>query len=315
MPWTAPPHDRARELREQLSPELQRAAVEAACEAAGLPAADLAPFPTGSDVVWAAGAHVVKLSAPCWADEIAAEERLLRHVAGRLSLATPTPVASGRVDGWPFVVTTRVEGVALGEVWAGLERGERARLAGELGRATRELHELPTPCAPGGDDGWAAFWADCRAHVVARHARGDVPEALLAQVEPFLARFPDLDGGARATLHTELLDQHVLAAERGGRWELAALLDFADGRVGPPEYEFAAPVEFVFRGEPGLLRAYLRAYGEDEAALDDARPARLLAWALLHRFGSLARMLRAVGAPAPRDLDELARRLFGVAPA
>ena len=104
----------------------------------------------------------------------------------------------------------------------------------------------------------------------------------------------------------------MLVAERGGRVVPCALIDFADGRLGPPEYEFAAPVEFVLRGEPGLLRALLTAYGDDPAALGPARSERMLAWALCHRFGSLARMLRAVAPARPRSLAELARTLYGL---
>jgi len=66
---------------------------------------------------------------------------------------------------------------------------------------------------------------------------------------------------AGVLLHTELLDEHVLVEERGGRYELSGLIDFADGRVGPAEYDFPAPVEFLFRGQPGLLGFFLRAYG------------------------------------------------------
>ena len=138
-----------------------------------------------------------------------------------------------------------------------------------------------------------------------------MPTGLADAIPDFLAEH-DLATEPRVPLHTELLDQHVLVSERGGRPVPSALIDFADARLGPAEYEFAAPVEFVFRGEPGLLAAYLRAYGERGSALGPARSERMLAWALCHRHGSLARMLAAVAPAAPRSLPELAARLYGV---
>jgi hygromycin-B 7''-O-kinase len=302
-------HDPARELREQLSEDSWRAAAAEALAAHGLPADGLAPFASGSDVVWGTAAHVVKLTAPRWTDEIEAEARWLRHVHGRLGVATPEVIGVGALGGWPYLVMTRVSGVALGSVWPSLDRAERLRLAADLGALARELHALPLP---GEEDGWEAFFAECRRDVRARHARGDVPAPLLDQIDLFLAEVGPLDGDRRAVLHTELLDEHVLVEERSGRVELAALLDFADGRVGPPEYEHAAPVEFVFRGEPGLLRAYLLAYGEAPAALSPTRSGRMLAWALSHRFGSLARMLRAVAPREPATLGELSEDLYGL---
>jgi hygromycin-B 7''-O-kinase len=156
-------------------------------------------------------------------------------------------------------------------------------------------------------DGWTDFWRGCRSDVARRHARPGASEALVAEIEAFLAGVGELDASGRALLHTELLGEHVLVEQRSGRHELSALIDFADGRVGPPDYEVAAPVEFLFRGERGLLGAFLEAAGMPS---DDAGAERRLAWALCHRFGSLARMERAVEPVRPASLSELARLLY-----
>ena len=309
MTWTPPQHDPQRELRDHLPASGWRDAVAAICARHGLGGAPLEPFPTGSDVVWSAGGHVVKLTAPLWADEIEAEARCQRQVAGRLGVATPEPLATGELAGWPYVVMTRVPGVALGEVWPGLEHAERLRLAAELGALVRELHGIEVADQA---DGWDGFWQRCRATVTERHSEPGVPGELAAQIGPFLESAGELVDEPRVLIHTELLDQHVLVEERGGRYGLCALIDFADGRVGPAEYEFPAPVEFIFKGEPGLLRSFLSAYGLPEHELTPERSERMLAWGLLHRFGRLLRMLRAVEPVRPATLPALARRLYGL---
>ena len=106
----------------------------------------------------------------------------------------------------------------------------------------------------------------------------------------------------------------LFVEERDGAWQLSGLIDFADGRVGPAEYDFPAVVEFVLRGERGLLPAFLLGYGGygDCDRRDPVRSAeRLLAWGLCHRYGRLRRMLSAVSGEA-RDLGQLAERLYAV---
>lgn len=307
MSWSPPEYDRTKELREHLPAEGWRAAVAAIAQRHSLGHSlgqkGLAPFASGSDVVWAAGDSVVKLTAPVWASEIEAEERCLRAVAGRLSVQTPEVVARGELAGWPYVVMTRVAGVALGELWPALDHAGRVRLAADLGRLVAELQAIDVGALP---DEWDAFWRGCRGGVRERHARGAVPEPLLEQIEPFLASVGELDARGRRLLHTELLDEHVLAAPRSGQVELCALIDFADGCVGPPAYETAAPVEFLFKGERGLLGAYLEALGQAGETCAEER----LAWALCHRFGSLARMLEAVRPAQPATLSELSMLLY-----
>jgi hygromycin-B 7''-O-kinase len=160
------------------------------------------------------------------------------------------------------------------------------------------------------DDGsWPAFLEERRRGVVEHHRKLGLSEVWLARLEPFLDSVP-LREGRPVFLHTELLDEHVLVLEREGRWELAGVLDFADSRVGDPQYEIAALVEFIFRGEPGCLPGCLRAYGWDEQDLNHEGGRRLAAWGLLHLFGNLPRVLAVAGDPEPADFDELAERVY-----
>ncbi len=306
MTWTPPEVPAGSELRALLPEAGWRVAVGEVAARHGLAMEGAAPFASGSDVVWGLGGAVVKLTAPAWDWQIEAEAHWLGQVAGRLPVATPAVLARGELAGWPYVVMTRLPGRALGEAWPSLSRAERLRLAADLGETTRALHDLEVA---GDAVGWDAFWATCRADVAARHARAGAPAHLVEAIPAFLERH-DLATGPRVPLHTELLDQHVLVEERGGRLELSGLIDFADARLGPAEYEFAAPVEFVLRGEPGLLRAYLEAYGEPPSTLGPDRPARMLAWALSHRYGNLPRMLDAVAPAVPADLGQLAGLLY-----
>jgi hygromycin-B 7''-O-kinase len=302
--WVPPPR-RNIKVRDHLPLREWVAPLREICARHALDARALEPFASGSDVVWCAGDVVIKLSTPAWSAQMESERRALAHAAGRLSVATPRLLCHGELAGWPYIVMSRVAGAPLADVWPGLDARDRRRLARELGALLRELHALG-PCTP---DDWPAFWSRCRTDLARRHAEPDAPPELVRAIEPFLAAQAELDGPERLFLHTEYLDQHVLVDDARGRWEPVAVIDFADTQTGPPWYDFAAPVEFVFRGERGLLRAFLGGYGVDPDGTD---PERMLAWALAHRLGRLARMLEAVAPAAPRDLRALARLLYAV---
>ena len=306
-----------RELRDHLPHSDWRAAVQRIAERHGLGAAGAHPFASGSDVVWPAGDAVVKLTDPAWRWQIEAEARALEHVAGRLPVRTPRPIALGELEGWPYVVLERVPGRALAEVWPELGTDARRDLARDLGQLVRALHDLPLDGLP---DDWDGFFGVCLAGLPERLRAPGVPDALVDGVPAWLDAHGLRDelgqrGRPRVFLHTELLDQHVLDERRSGRWVPAAMIDFADHRVGPFEYELPALVEFVFRGERGLLGTFLRAYGLPEDGLDAAYGERLLAWGLAHRYGSLRRMLGCLGGDGGEPvagLGELAARLYAL---
>lgn len=307
MGWTPPKWDPKAELRPQASWDHWRAAMIVIADRVGLPAAGLTPFSSGSDVVFGGEGYVIKLTAPAWEEEIQTEHAVLGYVAGRLPVTTPEPLALGELEGWPYVVMRRVPGTAVAAVWPTLGRAERLRLAAELGALTAALHALPPPAAADRPPGWAGFLQSCEESADSRHRA-------LGTSAAWLARIPELLAAPRpdkplVLLHTELLGEHVLAQEVGGRWRLSAALDFADGRVGHPDYEIAAPIEFIFRGEAGCLGTYLDALGWSPAERADAGP-RLAAWGVLHRFGCLPRALKAAGDPPPGDVAELVARLY-----
>ena len=278
----------------------------------GLPTEGLVRFEGGSDIVWAAGDRVIKLSDPRWGWQIEAEADWLVRVDGRIGLQTPRLLAADELEGWPYVVMTRIGGRPLGDYWPDLPREDRVRLAGDIGRFVRALHSLDVTDAP---RTWAAFWADCEQRAPERDLHDPrLPEGaehLAREVPGFLESVGPLEGAPHVALHTELIDQHLFADLRDGRVELSGVLDFADGRVGPAEYDFPAMGDFVFRGESGLLRECLQAYGYRANELTPELTRRLLAWGLTHRFGLLRRMLLALGPRRPRDLNDLAELLFG----
>ncbi len=316
----APTDDDLRALRTDAGRLARVADVVAARH--GLPRGEVAPFANGSVPVVALGAaQVLKLYPPADTSHAEVERAALEAVAGRLPLATPEPVAAGTLDGWSYLVMTRLPGRPASEgredglpgtfPWRTIPRARQHALLERLGAAIRALHALPVAdLSPVLRPDWAGFLAAQRAGCVAHHRARGADEAWLARLEPFLAGTP-LAPARLALLHTEVMLDHVFVAEGPDGWALTGLLDLEPAVVGDPDYELAAVGVFVCRGDRALLGAFLDGYGVARAD----RPAlarRVLAHALLHRYAHWPLYLRLLPAPAPgEDPSDLALRWFG----
>jgi hygromycin-B 7''-O-kinase len=304
-PWQAPTFTPPGSIRDAAPLSHWRQAAELTAQRHNLTDHLLRMTESGSDVVIEGKQYFFKMTAPDFFTELTTERELLTYVEGRLPVTTPKIVAAGELEGWPYLWMTRVEGTPLAKLWPTLTYEARLDLAAQLGELVAALHRLPLF---GDSAGWPTFLQRFVDSAPTRHSKPTTPEALSARVADFLARVSRPEAPL-VLLHTEVLDEHVFASFDGTRWKLSAMIDFADGRVGHPEYEFPALVEFIFRGETGLLKTFLRAYGWGPSRFENYSE-RLLAWGLIHQFGSLPRMLRVLGAPLPTSLEELASRLY-----
>jgi hygromycin-B 7''-O-kinase len=127
-------------------------------------------------------------------------------------------------------------------------------------------------------------------------------------VDDFLARWTPSDDGQLALLHTEIMREHLLVERFEDGWHISGLFDFEPAMLGAREYDLAAVGIFLTCAEPGLLRAFLVAYG---AEIDDELPLRIMAYALLHRYSNLRWYLERLPVPDHGgDLERLARTWF-----
>jgi hygromycin-B 7''-O-kinase len=309
MRWSPPTLQHDRPLRDEAPESVWRFAMTHIAKQHELWPCELEPYTRGETVVYSAGEYVIKLTVPSCRYQIDSEVSCLPATHGKLSVATPELFAHGEISDWPYVIMSKIPGFALADVWPKLGHERRRQMARKLGLLCHELHALAPEGFP---DGWPEFWRSVSRQVGARHATRGGPPSLLAAVDPFLGKIGELRAERVVPLHTELIDEHVYVEERGGELVPCGLLDFADARLGAPEYEFGALVEFVFRGERGLLREFLLGYGIEENRLTPEFSEVLLAWSLCHRFGHLGRMLALVEPEVPDSLEELAERLFCV---
>ena len=239
----------------------------------------------------------------------------MAHEAFRADPELPVAglVGEGRFDAdWTYSVVRFIPGISLRDAWEALAPAALDRQMVWVGRFMRRLHDLPVPQRPHELD-WAWFQGMLRWHIRNAvdylSAFGSLAPHLVAQVPDWLpahAELIDVPLGPRL-LHADLKDEHVLGTLADGDFRPAAVIDWGRTMVGHPYYELGPTFRRVCHSRPDLLARVL-----DAAALpgrgDPAFPRLALAYLLLHAADSFKGSRDAVEA---RDLDELARRIFG----
>ncbi|HEY6312945.1 MAG TPA: aminoglycoside 3'-phosphotransferase/choline kinase family protein [Streptosporangiaceae bacterium] len=285
-----------------------RPGVERLCQILGVDASDLTRFTAGSRPVYAAGDVVLKLFPPVatWPDR-RVEAAVLAAAQGRLPTPTPQVHAAGEHDGWGYVLMSRLPGVPLDTVWDKLSAADRARLAAQLGETIAALHQLPPPQISGWwPADWRGFVARQRAQCVGEQCALGLSALWADQIPAFLDAVA-LPSGTPVLLHTEVMRQHLLAAEGpAGTWRLSGLIDFEPAMRGEREYEFVSVGVFLAEGDARFLARTLTAYGYRPDQLGPDLRRRLLAWGILHRYSHLRWWMRRLPEPAQPTLDALA---------
>jgi len=301
------PVDLSREAYRELrrDPSRWRDAVVAVAARHGLVAG--APRPLGGSNLVAAvdGDRVVKLFPPFLRYQWAAERLALGAV--RIALPTPALLHEGELDGWTYLVMTRLDGESLQDVWPRAPHAQRSDLLAQIGAVIADVHRLdPGPIA-GLGPAWDDFVRTQRDGCVARHRRLGLPGPLLAGIDGYLERTAPLlpRGEPDVILTGEYTPENLLVGPDG---RLAGMIDFGDVWSGPADYDLLGPATFMAGGDPGHLRALLRGRGRRE---DPALRDRLMALLLLHRHSDLGLQVQIDGwRERAATLDELAALIF-----
>ena len=230
---------------------------------------------------------VIKFFPPMVAGDGAREAAVYRLLDGRVPGASllAAGVFPDRID-WPYLVVSHVSGAAWREIGATIAPMQQEVILQTMGRAVRRVHETPL-----GNEGWtsSARWGDFISHSLSEidlrlqrdtsfsPALIDDLISLLSTIDWFASR-PRL-------LHADLTADHLLLGERGGRWAMTGLIDWADAMVGDPYYEWVALWFDLCRREARLFRAFWRGY-DPAGEWQPLSTQRLLAFTMLHRFGT-----------------------------
>lgn len=280
----------------------------------GLPDGAWEKIPQGANALFGLGGEViVKLVPPNWRRQGDKEILVAPLLEGKLSLQTPRLIGSGEIDNWVFVITSRLAGVLLADVWPSLDLEQKRAIMVQTGHVLRELRAVAFDEDIAIKVDWPSYLQDLTAACLARHQRRNMPAGLLGQVLPYLEAAGDFAAaGEPRFIHMDIHPWNLMAKQEGGRWKLDGLLDFGDAIVGHSDrFELLTPLLFMAQGSPVLLKALLESYG----GMGDISPSvlqrQLTACMLVRPDSDVMFCMRQVPATGPRDTwGQIAAQMF-----
>jgi len=259
-------------------------------------------FPDGENPVFGLGTSMVlKLVPSIWAAIATREVEMLGLLLPHDHIPAPRLVASGELEDWHYVVSTRIGGEPLHRIWGKLAQDERLAITAKLGRLLADLHALPSKEVNPGGITWREF---CRSSFANWTNRRDFPRlspALQADGPRYLA-----DHGAAvaaapcALLHGDLAPENLHVRQAGNGWEIAGMIDFGNAMRGDPWFDLTAPSILLHSGDRVIVHALLDAYAQSRG-FDIAviRPS-LMVGTLIHPMGDLPECLALVPGASER---------------
>ncbi|MBI3729038.1 MAG: aminoglycoside 3'-phosphotransferase/choline kinase family protein [Burkholderiales bacterium] len=289
-------------------------ALEHLQQAFELPPGPWEKIPLGANALFGLGNNViVKLVPPNWRRQGDKEILVAPLLEGKLSLQTPRLIASGEIDNWVFVISSRLQGTLLADIWPSLDIQQKRSIMMQTGEVLREIRNVRFDADIAIKVDWPVYIRDLIAGCMARHQRRKMPEGLLAQVMPYIEAAGDFaTAGDLRFIHMDIHPWNLMAQQEQGLWKLSGLLDFGDAIVGNcDKLELLTPMIFMAQGNPLLLQSLLEAYGEVDEVEASTLQQQLTAYMLIRPDSDVAFCMQQVPGSGPRDTwEQVAVQMF-----
>lgn len=299
----------AADFRRRFSDDVWQQAAVIICDRHHLPYTSLRRSPQGENIIFFVDEQlIIKIFAP-FRQSYLREKAALEYAQGKLDIETPAILCTGELEGWSYLVMTRLSGVPAREAWLEMELHERIEVVSGLGAALKSLHNYAAPLSqPALNRDWQGFIErQAKTSVERQRACGANPEWLESLPDYIDARLELLPAEYEpALLHGDVHLGNLLLAQENGCWKITGLFDFGDSFCGFHEYDFVAPGVLMAQGSRELQRAMLLAYGYQESQLDLNLRARLMLLTVLYECSDLRKYaLRLTPEAVTFTLDEL----------
>ncbi|QWG18922.1 aminoglycoside 3'-phosphotransferase/choline kinase family protein [Bradyrhizobium sediminis] len=252
----------------------------------GLPCTTPQPFSNGTNLVVGLDSRLIlKIFPPFLRSQFVSEQISLAQLRGRLSVPVPEIVLEGERDDWPYLVITRLPGIAGSESWPALPEEEKERVLAQIGAAIAEVQRIPCGELSRIEPGWDRFMRGQIEGCRARHRRLGLPQQFLDGLDDLLSDAEALVAleAPPVILTGEYIPENFLLSCEGGSWRLSGLIDFGDVMTGRGEYDLLGPSAFMTAGMPRRVRSLFAGFGYSSADIDFTLKRRLMALLLLHR--------------------------------
>lgn len=274
----------------------------------------LTPIESGSNLLALSGDDaVIKLFPPLLRYQYQSERIALQLLEARLTVPTPQVLADAEIEGWPYLVMTRLQGVGLATVWDRCEEAEKCAILRDVGALMAQVQCVAPGALASLHPPWSEFLSRQTQQCQARHRDRGLPQALLSDLDRYLERTASaLPIDAPSVLLTgEFTPENLLMQQQTDGWKISGLIDFGDSMAGFGEYDLLGPGTFMASGNSARLKALLAGFGYTGASLNASLSQRLMRLLLIHRHSDLRVQVKIDGwQTRVKNLDQLEQLLW-----
>ncbi len=232
------------------------------------------------------GSHYLKIFGPTSERQFHVERSVLRMLEDHNSIPAPRIVAEGeRTQIPPYLILTEVLGSTAEDVWDALSRSEQLAIARELGVIVAAIHQLPQQDLLAVEQQFGGKREHVKAEQERLIAQIKATETLSMQGRDNIIRFLKVEARRHLDIpskltHCELAHNHLYLSRETGKWKVAGFIDWADAKLGPPEWDVTFLWFWTFSRDCEAMRECLQTLYTD-GRLPDRFARRCLA-AILH---------------------------------
>lgn len=313
------------------------------CARAQLPCDSIESGYPGSNAVFVVNRHqpsqraVVKIYAPFCHEDYSFEREIHVLFERTPELGAPQLIAHGQLANpgqqaahgrqavrsvhqagsvWPYVVLSFVPGEPIREARDNIDVRSLLDIAEDLGRRLRHLHAIPLSTV-GALDATRAVWQRYAQQQIVRATAAlrretALPDRVIDRIPAFVNTVLAEQGTPELVLVSgDVTEDHVMLQRCGNSWTISGLIDFADARAAPREYEWVALWFSALDRDIPTLEAFMKGYDRTQA-LDEAFGRQAMAYTFLHEFGALiiSEMLSPMKAQKLKTIHDLQSELW-----
>ena len=273
---------------------LWRPVIDAICDSEGIHYRSIETPRSNTNAVFLLDRRLIlKIYSPFWS-EFDIEPKLIEVLETNETVPVPKIVAAGSYQDrvpWSYLVMEYCSGRTLDAIRSEITRDDLMAISGQVGQVVRALHKTDVKQLDDVDTGES--WDDLVRDQRRREALAElahmgmiglgVVEELTETLDHVIV---DCTHSPRTVVHGDCLESdHLLLNKLDGEWRVTALIDFGDAKIGVRDYEWMPLWLGLFDRDIEALRAFLGTY--DQSLLTDREfPRRVMAWTLLHDFGT-----------------------------
>ncbi len=191
---------------------------------------------------------------------------------------------------WPYIIMEYIQGEAIRDVRDKIARQNKIEIYSQLGKMVKEIHDTSFDSMSNmniSDESYKSFINHRIKDCVKENIKKEVlSEKVIDQIPDFINSVDITPQNfTKVLVNGDLTEDHLLLKKCNGRWEIAALIDLADGKIAQREYDWIALWFSLLNSDVEGMKAFMYSYNSSININEEFRN-KAMVFTFLHQFGA-----------------------------